>query len=81
MGEHEANRRVKAEILVQMDRVKVGSSAGVNEVKKKDQIGKSVMVLALTNQPQDIDEALKRRLQKRIYILLPNEKGLKACST
>ncbi|XP_044497505.1 katanin p60 ATPase-containing subunit A1 [Mangifera indica] len=64
-GEHESSRRVKSELLVQVDGV---SNSGTNE----DGSRKIVMVLAATNFPWDIDEALRRRLEKRIYIPLPN---------
>ncbi|KAI3789695.1 hypothetical protein L2E82_02498 [Cichorium intybus] len=64
-GEHESSRRVKSEVLVQVDGV---SNTGTNE----DGSRKIVMVLAATNFPWDIDEALRRRLEKRIYIPLPN---------
>ncbi|KAL4396582.1 hypothetical protein AHAS_Ahas01G0106300 [Arachis hypogaea] len=64
-GEHESSRRVKSELLVQVDGV---NNSSTNE----DGTRKIIMVLAATNFPWDIDEALRQRLKKRIYIPLPN---------
>ncbi|KAH8414137.1 hypothetical protein KR222_008807 [Zaprionus bogoriensis] len=60
-SEHEASRRFKAELLIQMD--------GLNASLQDDKV---IMVLAATNHPWDIDEAFRRRFEKRIYIPLPN---------
>ena len=73
-NEHEASRRVKAELLVQMDGVGVVSSAGANEGQEGEP-QKNVMVLAATNRPWDLDDAIRRRLEKRIYIPLPTAVG------
>lgn len=63
---NEASRRVKGEMLVQMDGVCETSSAGANEKANEEERKKRVTVIAATNRPWDIDEALLRRLEKRI---------------
>lgn len=57
-AEHEASRRVKSQLLVEMD--------GANSQPGEDGQQRLVMVLAATNIPWALDEALRRRLEKRI---------------
>ena len=56
-GESDSLRRVKTEFLVQMDGV--GSTDG------------QVLVLGATNIPWELDAAIRRRFEKRVYIPLP----------
>ena len=45
---------------------------GITEDSGSDGKSNMVMVLAATNFPWDLDEALRRRLEKRVYIPLPD---------
>ena len=72
-GDSEASRKVLAEMLVQMDGV---SGMSENEDISNEELKKQiVMVLAATNHPWDLDDALRRRFEKRVYIPLPNSVG------
>mmetsp|Transcript_21656 Transcript_21656/g.32798 ORF Transcript_21656/g.32798 Transcript_21656/m.32798 type:complete len:449 (+) Transcript_21656:299-1645(+) len=57
-GEADSLRRVKTEFLVQMD--------GVGKTTEG-----SVLILGASNVPWDLDAAIRRRFEKRVYISLP----------
>ncbi|KAK4795068.1 hypothetical protein SAY86_013062 [Trapa natans] len=60
-GEHEASRRLKTQFLIEMEGFDSGS----------DQI----LLIGATNRPQELDEAARRRLTKRLYIPLPSSEA------
>jgi SpoVK/Ycf46/Vps4 family AAA+-type ATPase len=62
----ESSRRLKTEFLVQLDGA--NTFAGDNS---------RILIIGATNRPDDLDEAVKRRLAKRMYIPLPNAAGRK----
>jgi len=58
-GENDTTRRIKTEFLVQMQGVGKGSEG--------------LLVLGATNVPWELDPAVRRRFEKRVYISLPEE--------
>lgn len=59
-GEQDAVRRVKTEFLVQLDGV------GTHSADR-------VLLIGATNRPEELDEAARRRMEKRLYIPLPDD--------
>jgi katanin p60 ATPase-containing subunit A1 len=73
--EHEASRRMKNEMLTQMEGIHSNATnPGEGETEENPQ-SKIVMVLAATNHPWDLEDALIRRLEKRVYIPLPDDEA------
>ncbi|XP_035435963.1 fidgetin-like protein 1 [Spodoptera frugiperda] len=66
--EHEATRRIKTEFLVQFD----GAATGEED---------RLLIVGATNRPQELDEAARRRLVKRLYIPLPDADARKQIIT
>jgi katanin p60 ATPase-containing subunit A1 len=64
-GEHEASRRLKTTFLSEMDGINSGQDS-------------RIVVIGTTNCPWDLDVAMKRRLEKRIHVRLPDVEARKA---
>ncbi|XP_015368967.1 PREDICTED: fidgetin-like protein 1 isoform X2 [Diuraphis noxia] len=62
--EHESSRKIKTEFLIQLD------GAGTNDDDR-------ILIIGATNRPQELDEAARRRLVKKLYIRLPDSQARK----
>ncbi|XP_038884179.1 ATPase family AAA domain-containing protein FIGL1 [Benincasa hispida] len=60
-GEHESSRRLKTQFLIEMEGFDNGSE--------------QILLIGATNRPQELDEAARRRLTKRLYIPLPSSEA------
>ncbi len=69
-NEAESSRRFKTEFMVQMD----GIAAGKGSDDDNDDMRK-VLLIGATNCPWDIDDAIMRRFQRRIYVPLPDKES------
>jgi len=58
-GQLESSRRIKTEFFIQLDGTRT---------KENDR----VLVIGATNRPMELDDAVRRRFVKRLYIPLPN---------
>jgi katanin p60 ATPase-containing subunit A1 len=67
-GEHEASRRMKTELLIQMD----GMRDNLNTVSSTAVGSHQIFVMAASNLPWDLDVAVLRRLEKRVLVSLPS---------
>ena len=61
-SEQESSRRFKTEFMVQMDGIAAGGGDSQNKT----------LLIGCTNCPWDIDDAIMRRFQRRIYVPLPD---------
>lgn len=87
-NEHEASRRLKTELLVQMDGMAsalaaaVASGATAGGVSPGSSSSSTtppqVVVLAASNLPWELDDAFRRRFEKRIHIPLPSQEDRRA---
>lgn len=57
-NEHESSRRMKNEFFIQLD----GASTNEDD---------HIVIIGATNRPQELDEAVRRRFVRRIYVSLP----------
>lgn len=62
--ENESTRRIKTEFLIQLD----GCTNARSEQAR-------VVIVGATNRPDELDEAIRRRFVKRIYIPLPDDQS------
>lgn len=65
-NEQESSRRFKTEFMIQMDGI-------ASRAKNTNDIEHKTLLIGCTNCPWDVDDAIMRRFQRRIYVPLPDK--------
>ena len=64
-NENEASRRLKTEFMIQLDGATTnGSVKGVGITRREER----VLIMGATNRPFELDDAVIRRLTRRVYV-------------
>ena len=64
-NENEASRRLKTEFMIQLDGATTNGSVKGGGITRREE---RVLIMGATNRPFELDDAVIRRMARRIYV-------------
>ena len=64
-NENEASRRLKTEFMIQLDGAATNGCCRADRVSRREE---RVLIMGATNRPFELDDAVIRRMARRIYV-------------
>ena len=64
-NENEASRRLKTEFMIQLDGATTNGSVKGGGITRREE---RVLIMGATNRPFELDDAVIRRLTRRVYV-------------